>query len=116
MIKVAKEKNPTGKFECKDILEDTIEKYDYVFCIGTMNIGGKGYCEFVKEMIKKMASNAKKGVALSFLSESKYLVKIPYHFEDAIELKKWIEEELELKVKIIDDKRLMGETIMFLFP
>ena len=114
MVKIAMEKNPTGKFQYADILEDNLGEFDYVFCIGTLNIGDEGYDEFVKEMLKKMIKISKKAVAYSFLSQRKYLAKGPYHFENPEELKDWIEEEFNLKAEIIEDPRLSGESCLFI--
>ena len=52
-------------------------------------------------------------VVYSFLSEKKYLVKGPYHFENPKAIKEFC-EELGCKVEEVNDKRLMGETILFI--
>ncbi|MBR9699653.1 class I SAM-dependent methyltransferase [Candidatus Woesearchaeota archaeon] len=113
MIDIAKEKNPTGKFEVKDILKDRMSRVDYVFCIGSLNITTKNFDEYFRKILKKLISLAKKAVVVSFLSKPHYLVSGSYHFEDPHKLKPVLEKEYGVSIEIIEDKRLSGESCLF---
>ena len=65
-------------------------------------------------MLKKMIKISNKAVVFSFLSDKSVLQKGPYHFEDPNELKKWVKEEFNLRVELIEDSRLSGESCLFI--
>ncbi len=114
IVDIAKKRNPKATFEVKDILKEDIEKFDYVFCIGALNITADNYGEYVRQMIMKMLSIARKGVALNFLSDKKYLQAGPYHFEDPKELKEFIEKNTDARAEIIEDERVKGESFLYI--
>lgn len=114
MVEIAKQKNPTGRFKVLDVLNEKLPKYDYVFCIGTLNITTKDFDKYLKKMIRKMIELAKKEVVISFLSKKSYLASGPYHFEDPQKLKETIEKEHKVKVEVIEDPRLKGESCLFI--
>ncbi|MDO8481178.1 MAG: class I SAM-dependent methyltransferase [Nanoarchaeota archaeon] len=112
MVKAAKEKNPTGRFEVCDILSDNAYPCDYVFCIGALNVKTEGSNEYFREMLAKMISLAKKAVIISFLSDKMYLANGPYHFENAEQLKTELEQNHQVKVEVRNDPRLRGESCL----
>jgi SAM-dependent methyltransferase len=116
MIKIAKEKNPTGKFEVMNLLEEDFSKFDYIFCIGTLNITTHNFEAYFMDMVKKMISLSNKAVVINFLSAKEHLVKGPYYFQNAEELKKELMKKFpNLQIKIINDERIKGESCFFIF-
>ncbi len=115
MIDLAQKKNPTGRFRVADILHDDVGQYDYVFCIGALNITTQDFDEYFKEMVDKMINIANKAVVLTFLSDRERLAAGPYHFEDPKSLKQKMMKRYGVKVKIIDDPRLPGESSLFIY-
>ena len=115
MVEIAKENNPTGKFEVADILREDLGKFDYVFCIGTLNITTEDYDKYFREMIRRMIDIAKKAVVISFLSDKEHLAKGPYHFENPERIKEIVEKEFDVSAKIIWDERLKGESCLFIY-
>ncbi len=73
ILDVARKKHPEARFEIKDILEeDSLEKFDYIFCSGVFNIrttDSESHLGFVKSMLSRMYDLANLGVAANFLSE-----------------------------------------------
>ena len=73
LLEVAKKKYPEGKYELKDILEESrLPSFDYVFCSGIFNIrtsDTESHLEYVKAMLLRMSDLAAQGVAVNFLSE-----------------------------------------------
>jgi SAM-dependent methyltransferase len=114
MVDIARKKYPKARFELRDILKEDIGKFDYVFCIGALNVTMDNYGEYVRQMIMKMLSIARKGVALNFLSDRKYLQAGPYHFENPEELKEFIEKNTDAKAEIIQDERVKGESFLYI--
>ena len=114
MIEIAREKNPTGKFKVADLFTEELGKFDYVFCIGALNVTTPNSDLYFRKMLNKMISLARRGVVINFLSKKFYLSKGPYHFEDAKKLKSEIETEYKVKVRIVEDKRLTGESCLFI--
>jgi len=114
MVEAAKEKNPTGRFEVRDILTDPTYPSDYIFCIGALNVKTEGSEGYFRKMLERMIALAKKAVVISFLSEPVYLADGPYHVEDAEQVKKELESSYPVKVDIHKDPRLRGESILFI--
>ena len=101
-----------------NILLDTIEPAQYVFCLGSLNIEEPGFHETFLKMVDRMIELATKGVVLNFLSDSTFLVPGRYHFEDSAVIKKYIEEKHSkrvLNVAIHDEELLAGECTMFIY-
>ncbi len=115
MIEIANQKCPTGTFQVKDILKDPMEPFDYLFCIGTLNITTDDFSTYFLKMIDKMIEIANKAVAINFLSDKEYLMKGPYHFENPQRLKKLVEQKHDVKVVIINDERMLGESFLFIY-
>lgn len=117
MIQIANQNSPTGKFALKDILKDRLPNYDYIFCIGSLNITPLGEQDFFMRMVRKMVQMANKGVFLNFLSDSLYLNKTnPYNFQDPKKIEQLIKKEFkDVKIRIIKDERLLGESCMYIY-
>ena len=115
MVEIARDQNPTGTFKVVDILKEEVGKFDYVFCIGALNITTDNFDKYFREMLRKMIQLSNKAIVISFLSEKKYLATGPYHFENPKSLKKMIEKEFDVSVKIVEDERLKGEGCLFIY-
>ena len=66
-VKIAKELHPKEKFDYRDIeVNPYKKKFDWVFAIGTTNHSGS--YDYIKNLLRNMLNNSKKGIAMDFLS------------------------------------------------
>ncbi|MBI2573026.1 class I SAM-dependent methyltransferase [Candidatus Woesearchaeota archaeon] len=119
MIEHAKRRFPvattTAAFKVCNILKEELPQYDYVFCIGALNISSEGFDMFFRSMIKKMIQLAKKGVGLNFLCNKEKLSAGPYHFENPQTLKEELEAEYNVRIEMDVEKSLDGECCLFIY-
>jgi SAM-dependent methyltransferase len=116
MVEISKKNNPKGNFRVADILKEALPRFDYVFCLGAMNVSDKNHHSFFMKMVKRMISMAKKAVVLNFLSDKARIPSAPYHFENPEKLKKEILREFpDLKIEIVEDARIIGESFLFIY-
>jgi SAM-dependent methyltransferase len=117
MVQIARIKNPLARFKVADILKQDLGKFDYIFCIGSLNLAGNDHHNYFLKMVKRMIEMADKAVVLSFLSDLSHLDYLhPFHVEDPAKLKKEILKwDKKLGVKIITKSELKGEAFLFIY-
>ncbi len=118
MVSICQKNHPDARVLCANILKDDIERADYVFCIGSLNIEEPGFHETFLLMVDAMIGLAGTGVVLNFLSDMTFLVPGKYHIESSAFVKKYVEEKFASvvdRVVIHDEEQLRGECTMFIY-
>ncbi len=105
--------NPS--FKTVNILTQDLPQFDYVFCIGALNISSEGFDSFFRAMTRKMITLARKGVGLNFLCNKEKLAAGPYHFENPEKLKEELEREYGVRVVVDNEQSLDGECCLFIY-
>jgi SAM-dependent methyltransferase len=114
MIEIAREKNPTGRFEEIDIIKTQLHEFDYVFCIGALNVETEKHEQYFREIATRMITLARKSVIINYLIPHKNTLKDPYHVEDPKELQDYFENKFQVFVETIIDERLRGEAYLII--
>ena len=110
MIQIARKRHPDGTYISGDFLSMELPVFDYVFCIGSLNISDSGFDAYFLEATAKMKSIARKMVVMNFLCDGSSLIKGPYHIQDVEILRKKFPE-----ATIIYDDGLPGEAFLFIY-
>lgn len=104
---------------CGNILDTSLslgaKQFEYVFCLGTLNISEAGFHETFRLMVRRMFELCQIGVALNFLCDEHMLVPSRYHYEDVDGVRNFCEKELGARVVIADMTELRCECTMFVY-
>ncbi len=104
MIDYSKNHFSKGRFFCKDVLEFTDEKFDYVVCNGILtqklNVSIKEMDVFAKQIIKKMFSICNKGIAFNIMSDKVNFMVDNLYYKNPVEMFAFCLSEISEKVMI----------------
>jgi len=113
LVQKAREKYPQANFKNIDVM-DFKGKYDYVLSSGAFSFKVQNHKEFYFEMIKKLFSLAKKGVAFNMLNRKGHVDDDLFAAYDLTEVRDFC-QKLTAKVRINHQYSVQDFTV-FLYP
>jgi SAM-dependent methyltransferase len=101
MIEYDREKYPKAEFECRDILQEPLQRtYDYILISGMFNNAIPGANAFLKSMVTTAFQSAKRGLGFNFISTHVNFVAEDMAYHDPADILNFCINQLSRKTAL----------------